>query len=140
MSGIIGQGVSLQGIVPQAFAWTWNVTGSVTQADVSEMVAQDTTADNAVKLLGVGDSPIGVLASFEDRTIEGIKVGTVNHKGGFDVPYTGALAKGNSVVGSATPGTVKRYDDGAGTPVPLANRTLVVAINATLSTCTVVFI
>lgn len=140
MAGIIGQGVSLIGLVPQVFAWTWNVSGVVVATDVGSLVAQDVTADNTVKLLGAGDSPIGLLASYEDRKIEGIKIGTVDHKGGFSIPYTGALAKGNSVVGSATPGTVKRYDDGAGVPAPLANRTLVTAIDATAGTCTVVFL
>ena len=93
-----------------------------------------------MKFLGDGDQPIGALASYENRVIEGIKIGTVNHKGGHRVKYTGALALGNSVVGSATPGTVKRYDDGAGTPVPLANRSLVVEIIAATSEAIVIFI
>lgn len=105
---IIGAGVTLQGIIPQAFAWAWNVSGAVTSANVGELVAQDITAANTVKLLADGDAPIGFLATFEDRTIEGIKVGTVDHKGGFPVKYNGALAIGDSVVGSATPGQVKK--------------------------------
>lgn len=117
---IIGAGVTLQGIIPQAFAWAWNVTGSVTFANVGELVTQDTSAPNSVKLLGNGDVPIGFLATFEDRTIEGIKVGTVDHKGGFPVKYNGALDVGDSVVGSATPGQVKKADD--------PNRALVVEI------------
>lgn len=137
---IIGAGVTLSGLVPQVFAWTWNVSGTVTQANIGDLVAQDTTADNTVKLLGNGDQPIGLLASYENRVIEGIKVGTVDHKGGFTVKYTGTLARGNSVVGSATPGSVKRYDDGAGTPVPLSNRTLVTSVDAGAGTCTVIFL
>lgn len=120
MSAIIGAGVTLQGIVPQVFAWAWNVTGAVTNANVGELVAQDITARNSVKLLGADDAPIGVLATFEDRVIEGIKVGTVDHKGGFSIKYTGALAVGDSVCGSATPGQVKK--------AAAANRTLVVEI------------
>jgi hypothetical protein len=117
---IIGAGVTLQGIIPQAFAWAWNVSGAVTFANVGELVTQDITAANTVKLLGDGDAPIGYLATFEDRTIEGIKVGTVDHKGGFPIKYTGALAVGDSVVGSALAGLVKK----AGA----ANRTLVTEI------------
>lgn len=138
---LIGQGVTLAGIVPQAFAWTWNVSGAVTADHVGELVALDATAANTVKRLGNGDQPLGWLETFEDRTqAEGIKVGTVDHKGGKRIKYTGTLAIGNSVVGSATPGSVKRYDDGGGTPVMLSNRTLVTEIDAVAGTAVVVFI
>ncbi len=133
MSGLIGQGVSLVGVVPQAFAWVWNVSGTVNQDDVGELVAQDITVDNTVKLLGDGDAPIGLLASYENRVIEGIKIGTVDHKGGFRVKTTGAIVKGGSVQGSATPGVVKAAAAGA-------NRTLVVAVDATNATADVIFI
>lgn len=129
---IIGAGVTLQGLVPQAFAWTWNVSGAVAQNNVGDLVAQDVNADNTVKLLADGDAPIGALASYEDRTIEGIKVGTVNHMGGFKVKYTGALTRGQSVVGSAVAGTVKA----AGA----ANRSLVTSIDAATNTATIIFI
>lgn len=132
MAGIIGQGVSLVGLVPQNFAWTCNVSGVVTAANVGELVTQDITADDAVKLLADGDIPIGLLGSYENRIIEGIKIGTVNFKGGFQVKYTGALVKGNSVVGSAVAGSVKA----AG----VANRTLVTKIDATNLVATVIFL
>lgn len=133
MAGLIGAGVTLQGIVPQAFAWGWNVTGAVTQANVGELVTQDKTQANSVKLLADGDIPIGQLRTFEDRKIEGIKVGTVNHMGGMEpVAYTGALAIGDSVVGSATPGKVKKAD--------AANRSTVVEIDATSGTAVIMFL
>ena len=128
---IIGAGITLQGLVPQVFAWAWNVTGAVTQANVGELVAQDTAAANSVKRLGDGDAPIGVLATFEDRVIEGIKVGTVNHKGGFQVKFTGALAIGDSVVGSIAPGVVKK--------AAAANRAVVTEITGA-DTAVVVFL
>jgi len=129
---IIGAGVTLRGLVPQIFAWTWNVSGAVTQANVGHLVAQDTGAANTVKLLADGDAPIGMLASYEDRKIEGIKVGTVDHKGGFQVKFNGALAIGASVVGSATPGEVKA----AGA----ANRSLVTEVDNVAKTATVIFL
>lgn len=132
MAGLIGQGITLRGLVPQVFAWGWNVSGVVAQSNVGELVAQDLTAANTVKLLAADDAPIGVLASYEDRKIEGIKVGTVDHKGGFGVKYTGTLAIGDSVVGSATAGAVKK--------AAAANRTLVTEVDATALTATVIFL
>lgn len=117
----IGQGVTLRGLIPQIFAWTWNVSGFADGAKPEgQLVAQDVTAANTVKAMGDGDAPIGALATYEDRKIEGIKIGTVNHKGGFPVVYTGALAIGDSVVGTATAGVLKK----AGAP----NRAVVVEI------------
>jgi hypothetical protein len=132
MAGIIGAGVTLRGLIPQDMAWTWNVSGVVTFDDVGELVAQDLTAANTVKLLAVDEQPIGMLASYEDRKIEGIKIGTVDHKGGFKVTYTGALAIGDSVCGSATPGVVKK--------AAAANRTLVVSIDAPNLSADVIFL
>lgn len=132
MAGLIGQGVSLVGLVPQVFAWTWNVSGAATNANTGELVTQDLTADNTVKLLGDGDVPIGQLITFEDRKQEGVKVGTVNHKGGFRVNTTGVVVKGGSVVGSAIAGKVKA----AGT----ANRTLVVAVDSVNNTADIIFL
>ena len=133
MAGLIGQGVSLVGLVPQVFAWTWNISGAVTTANIGDLVTQDITADNALKLLGDGDAPIGMLASYEDRVQEGIKVGTCDHKGGFRVKTTGTVVKGGCVVGSATPGAVKAAAAGA-------NRSLVVAVDTPNNTADIVFI
>lgn len=109
MAGLIGRGVTLSGFAPEAFTVTWNVTGTVTQANVGELVQQDTASPNAVKLLVADGVPIGCLGSYEDRSLqEGIKVGAVAHRGGFTVNFTGTLNIGDSVVGSATPGSVKQ--------------------------------
>lgn len=131
MAGIIGNGVSLRGLYSHEYAYTWNISGTVDRAvDLYKAVAQDATVANTAKLAGDGDVVIGVLGSYEDRKQEGIKVGTVFHKGAFSVPYTGVIALGDSVVGSATAGAVKA----AGA----ANNTRIVEIDATAGTCVVV--
>lgn len=137
MPGMIGSGVSLQGIVPQDFIATWNVTGAVTAADVGNAVALDTSASNSVKLAGDDTIVLGILASYENRVQEGIKVGAIATKGFFKVPYVnGATALvpivGHSVKGSATAGAVKPVAAYAGpntvVAVDTASSTLVLYI------------
>jgi hypothetical protein len=90
------------------FKFTYLVSGTVTTADVGKAVAIDTTAANTVKLAGADDIIFGRLESYEDRTVLGVKVGTVARKFKDLVPYTGtAPTIGQSVTGSATPGVVK---------------------------------
>lgn len=120
MAGLIGNGVSLRGIVPQDFSVTWNVSGTVDKsADLGKAVSIDATASNTVKLCADNSVILGVLTSYEDRTLEGIKVGAVAHKGFFKVPYVNGAAAlapvvGHSVQGSATPGKVKPVASYAG--------------------------
>ena len=66
---------------------------------------------NTVKLAAAGELVVGRLYSFEDRTVEGIKVGTVETRGGFVMTTTGVVAVGDSVVGDAIAGTVKAGAD-----------------------------
>jgi hypothetical protein len=100
------------------FQFTYNVSGSVTAADLGKAVAFDTTATNTIKLAGDGDVVIGRLEAFEDRTQEGIKVGTVARKirGKFPVKtgLTGfnAVAVGDTVVGAGA-GEVKALNSGS---------------------------
>lgn len=116
MAGLIGEGVSLRGIVPQTFCFTWNVSGTVDRsADIGKAVTLDTTAPNTVKLAGSGDVVLGILQSYEDRTnVEGIKVGTVAHKGGFKVPYVNGASALVPVVGHSVKGSA------AGVVMPVA--------------------
>lgn len=113
MAGLIGSGVSLRGIVPQDSIVTWNVSGTVDRsADLNKAVSIDAAASNTVKLCADDSVILGILTSYEDRTIEGIKVGAIAHKGFFKVPYVNGAAAlvpvvGHSVKGSATPGKVK---------------------------------
>ena len=112
MAGLIGSGVSLQGLVPQDFLATWNISGTIDKStDLGKAVSLDTTAANTAKLCASGEVIVGILASYENRVTEGIKVGAVAHKGFFKVPYVnGASALvpviGHSVKGSATAGSV----------------------------------
>lgn len=89
------------------FTFTMTVTGSVVAADVGKAVAIDTSAANAVKLVGDNDVVFGRLETFEDRTQAGIKVGAVARKFRAILPTSGSIAIGNEVVGSATAGVVK---------------------------------
>lgn len=110
MSAIIGEGVSLRGLRDENYNYTWNVTGTVVQADVSKAVQLDTAASNSVKLATADSTILGVLASYEDRVQEGIKVGTVARKGVFVLSYSGADPDiGCGVVGGAAAGQVKAY-------------------------------
>lgn len=133
MAGLIGEGVSLRGFYDDNWSLTWNITGAVNKAtDMGKLVTQDTAAADSAKL-SVNDSvPLGVLLSYEDRVVEGVKVGAVAMMGGYAVPFTGALAIGASIVGSATPGVAKA----AAAP----NRTLVTKVDNVAMIATVLFL
>ena len=122
MTEIASGGVSLVGIPQNEFMLTMRLASGITRADEGKPVALDTSANNTVKLAGDGDVIIGNLKIVNNRLVEGILVGTVEFKGGFRWPFTGTVVRGNSVVGSATAGSVK-----AGTNA----RTLVVAVTPT---------
>lgn len=112
MTAIIGSGgVRLKGIPQNDFMFTFLLDASITAADIGKPVAVGTVA-NTVILATTGSKILGKLATFEDRTVEGIKVGTVETKGGFDFPVLAAdtLAIGDSVVGGAS-ATVKKGTD-----------------------------
>lgn len=112
MSANIGSGgVSLRGIPQEDFMFTFLLDAAITVADIGKPVAMGTVA-NTVILATTGSLILGKLVSFEDRTIEGLKVGTVETKGGFDFPVLAAdtVAIGDSVVGGAA-ATVKKGTD-----------------------------
>lgn len=138
---IIGQGVTLRGLWSEDFAYTWNISGTagvdprvaLTGQGVEPAMVQDTTADNTAKLSTDGAELLGALRSYENRVQEGITVGTIYHKGNFVFAYTGtAPTRGQSVVGSATPGKVKAA-------TAQNSRNVVVAVDTTAQTVTVMF-
>lgn len=96
------QGVTLKGTVP-ANDLTFVLNSDITASDVGKVVTQDTAAANRVKLAGAGDPILGRLESYEDRVIEGVKVGAVKIIGGMELPiaegYTPAV--GDTVIGAA---------------------------------------
>lgn len=146
MSATIAQGISHEGIFIEEFQFPWNLASGIVAADVGKAVAIDTGADTTVKLAGDGDAIIGRLETFEDRVVEGIKVGAVSHAGGVKFPYkTGeTLARGNYVVGAGS-GEVKAQAAQAVNEGGSANLTirrdpiwLVTSVNTTAKTVTVI--
>lgn len=108
MSQVIGNGIRHAGIHQEDAHFPWNLAAAVTEADKHKPMAIDTGANHTLKVAGDGERIIGPLRTFEDRIAEGIKVGTVEHHGGFKFEYDGALAVGDSIVGSAVDGKVKK--------------------------------
>ena len=96
------QGVTLKGTVP-ANDPTFVLNSDITASDVGKVVTQDTSAANKVKLAGAGDPIFGRLETYEDRVVEGVKVGAVKIIGGMELPiadgYTPAV--GDTVIGAA---------------------------------------
>lgn len=103
-------GVSLNGIYPNGFDWTFALADGITEASVNLAVSQDTTAANTVKLAGDGDSIVGLLLNVEDRGAQmGGKTGAVKTKGGmkFQAISSHGLAVGDHIVGGGS-GLVKK--------------------------------
>ena len=124
---VIGEGISHRGLVSEDFHFPFYVTGTVTAADIGKAVTLDAANTRAVKLAGDGDRVIGALVSYEDRVVEGTKVGTIALKGGFrfqKAAGTDAIVVGDTVVGSATAGEVgprRNTGDSANEPDLSAN-------------------
>lgn len=108
MTNVIGAGVSLKGIFIEDFLFPFNLKSGIVAADVGKAVALDSTAANTVKLAGDGDAILGRLEVVEDRTAEGILVGTVSLKGSFKFPVkNGETVVVGDVIQGAGSGEVK---------------------------------
>jgi len=105
----IGSGISLRGIDHEDFSYPFNLEASIVAADVGKPVTLDGSAANTVKLAGDTDVIVGQLRTVEDRTIEGVLVGTVLTKGFFQFAVDSAttIAVGLSVTGSAVANEIK---------------------------------
>jgi hypothetical protein len=116
---VIGSGISLSGMQHEDFHYPFNLAASVVSTDVGSPVALDATSATTVKIAGDGDAIIGKLVYFEERSVEGIKTGTVTLRGGWTFPvFEGdAIAIGDTAVGGGKKGTVKK----AGTTDHAAN-------------------
>lgn len=123
MAAIGSGGVSLRGIPQPDFSFTFKLHASITAADIGKPVAMSTVA-NTVILATTGSKILGMLATYEDRTIEGFKAGAVETKGGFNFPVLAAdpLAIGDSVVGGAA-ATVKQGTDARNVVVNIVGTT-----------------
>jgi len=118
MTGVIGAGVSLEGIFFPDFEVTMLISGTVTKADEGKAVAIDNTASNTVKLAADGDPVFGRLQAYENRVQEGIKVATVATKFIATLPIKAAsgVARGDSIQGAGA-GEIKPIGVSAATDV-----------------------
>lgn len=100
----LGAGVSLSGIFMEAWQIVFNLKTGIVAADIGKAVTLDTTADNTVKLATDTDPILGRLETVEDRTVEGILVGTVSLKGALKFPKAAGdtVDVGDMVQGSST--------------------------------------
>lgn len=103
---IAGGGISFVGIPHSEFRRTAYLAAGITSADVGKPVTLDTSANNTFKLAGDGDVVYGNLKVVENRVQEGILVGTIEFKGGFQWTKSGVIAVGDGVVGAGA-GAVK---------------------------------
>lgn len=103
------------------FTFTYRLSGTPTEADAGKAVTLDTTQAGTMKLTGDNDVIMGRLFSVEVRTVDGIRTGAVQRKFKEKLPAaTGhGIVLGDTVVGSATPGVVKK---GATQTEPKFNR------------------
>lgn len=110
----IGVGISHKGIKDEDLQYPWNVSGTIAQTDLGKAVSQKTSADATVELAADGADIMGFLETYENRTAEGIAVGTVGMGGGYEIQIaTAALggsdepAVGDGVIGAGS-GLVKK--------------------------------
>lgn len=97
------QGVTLKGTIPSNDP-TFVLDDNITENDCGKAVMQDTSAANKVKLATAGAEILGRLETFENRVVEGVKVGAVKLIGGFELPTAEAYAApavGDALVGAA---------------------------------------
>lgn len=99
---------SLNGIFHEEFQYPFLLASGIDADDEGKAVALDATAANTVKLAGDGDVIIGRLETVEDRSIEGILIGTVSLFGGLKFPVESGL-------GAADVPDVGEYLHGGGT-------------------------
>ena len=125
---IIGAGVTLRGQTQPESRYTFVLDAAIVAADIGKAVSIKAGSANTVKLAAAGELVVGRLYSFEDRTVEGIKVGTVETRGGFVMTTTGVVAVGNSVVGDAIAGTVKAGADSRNRIVEILTGTTAVVL------------
>lgn len=108
--------------------FTYNISGTVAQTDLGKALSQDTAAASTMKLAADGDSIIGRLVSYEDRSQQGAgKTGAVQRRFKELLPIksglTGinAVAVGDTVCGAGS-GEVRALNNGtAKTPDPTKN-------------------
>lgn len=125
--------VTLRGFHWNDSSLTWNLNAAMTVAAIGKAVSIDTSGPNKVKLAADGDHIIGRLASFEDRTVEGTKVGAVELQFANMLPIKAGLtagevvAVGSTVIGAGS-GEVKALTTGSGPTVAAPNHAVNVVV------------
>jgi hypothetical protein len=134
MSAIIGNGVTLRGYHFEDFMLTTNLAAGITKADEGKLVTLDTSASTTMKLAGINDRVFGRLEVVEDRTVEGLLVGTVAGKFANKVPISaaapGTVAVGDVLEGSAVAGQGQTKGGGSPTASVPGNLVVVELIDA----------
>jgi len=113
------QTVKLHGYSFPDWQFTFNLASATAKTDRAGPMTLDTSGPNQMKI-GADDTPIdGVLLTYEDRTIEGIKVGTVSLKfaAKFLIKAADALAVGDTAI-CAGGGEVRKWITGVDAAVP----------------------
>ncbi|MBN7759775.1 hypothetical protein JYP52_01385 [Nitratireductor aquibiodomus] len=97
------QNVTLRGFHWEASSLTFNLNAAITKdTPIGSALTVDAAAPNTMKLAGDGDPIVGRLASFENREVEGTKVGAVELQWSNVMPIAaGATVNvGDTVVGA----------------------------------------
>lgn len=88
------QNVTLRGFHFEDSSLTVNLDAAVVYGDIGKAMTPDASGVNKMKLAGDGDPIVARLASFEDRSVEGTRVGAVE----FNFANTLPIADGSGVV------------------------------------------
>jgi len=101
-------GVSLQGIPFEDTRLTVKLASGITAADIGKAMSKSSTTANTFKLAADGDYIVGRLLSVENRTVEGILVGTIEFRFANTLPIKSGetVVAGDFVIGAGS-GEVK---------------------------------
>jgi len=122
---------------------TVKLNSAITAADIGKALSQDTTADNTVKLAADGDIIVGVLSTFEDRTIEGQKIGTMKMRFASKLPIKSGLsgakvvARGKLLCGAGA-GEVRAIDPATDTTIAQIRAPRVWAVSGLVASATLI--
>jgi hypothetical protein len=121
--------VSLQGLILDDMWFPFLVSGTIDPIlSLKLAVSLDTTAPNTVKLAAPGDRILGRLEVIEQRSVEGVTIGTVS-VAFCDVLVTDGVhtfVVGDTAVGGSVAGQVAPL--GGGTPAPDHSQNIVLQV------------
>lgn len=135
--------VALHGFEFEDSHLTVKLNSAITAADIGKALSQDTSADNTVKLAADGEVIVGVLSTFEDRTIEGQKVGTMKFRFASKLPIKSGLsgakvvARGKLLCGAGS-GEVRAIDPATDTTIAQMRAPRVWAVSGLVASATMI--